>query len=86
MSTCKLFENCYNPCKTEIEALRHENEQLKAQVTATREVLDELTSELDYAGTIDNGIEWDKHKSIAFNKALDLLNTKSMIRIPGRNL
>ena len=38
-----------------------------------RDVLDELTSELDYAHLLENGIEWDKHKSKTFDGALELL-------------
>jgi len=56
--------------------LQQENEQLRAQVARMREALDELTSELDYAHLLQNGIEWDKHKSVAFDKALDILNMK----------
>jgi len=60
----------------EIDKLKDENEQLRAQVARMREALDELTSELDYAHLLQNGIEWDKHKSVAFDKALDILNMK----------
>lgn len=56
-----------------IEALQQENEQLRAQVARMRDVLDELTSELDYAHLLENGIEWDKHKSKTFDGALELL-------------
>lgn len=58
-----------------IEALQQENEQLRAQVARMRDVLDELTSELDYAHLLENGIEWDKNTSPAFDAALDLLNS-----------
>jgi predicted nuclease with TOPRIM domain len=53
--------------------LQQENEQLRAQVARMRDVLDELTSELDYAHLLENGIEWDKHKSKIFDGALELL-------------
>ena len=57
----------------EIKQLRQENEQLQAQAARMRDVLDELTSELDYAHLLENGIEWDKHKSKTFDGALELL-------------